>query len=81
MAVCPFPATNREQIQYDLLQDILNVQHYDAELLEQTRELKPRVTDFVVTAFEKQAEAKALGVNVLVTHPGGAKEKHCYADK
>lgn len=67
-------------IEMDAVEGTLNVQLSDAELAERRKEWKPRETDYASGVLWKYAQTVGPAVNGAVTHPGGAKEKHCYAD-
>ncbi|WP_162652346.1 dihydroxy-acid dehydratase [Lentilitoribacter sp. Alg239-R112] len=67
-------------IAIDAVEGTLNVQLSDAELEERRKEWKPRETDYAAGALWKYAQTVGPAVDGAVTHPGGAKEKHTYAD-
>ncbi len=50
------------------------------ELEARHKEWKPRETDYASGAIWKYAQTVGSAVNGAVTHPGGWKEKHVYAD-
>jgi dihydroxy-acid dehydratase len=52
----------------------------DAELAQRHKEWKPRATDYQSGAIWKYAQTVGPARDGAVTHPGGAKETHCYAD-
>ena len=52
----------------------------DEELASRAREWKPRETDYQSGALWKYAQTVGTARYGAVTHPGGAKETHCYAD-
>ncbi|HRK25287.1 MAG TPA: dihydroxy-acid dehydratase [Beijerinckiaceae bacterium] len=52
----------------------------DAELAERRKDWKPRETDHASGALWKYAQGVGDARHGAVTHPGGAAEKHCYAD-
>ena len=52
----------------------------DAELAERAKTWKPRTTDYQSGAIWKYAQTVGPARDGAVTHPGGAKETHCYAD-
>jgi dihydroxy-acid dehydratase len=52
----------------------------EAELTRRKTEWKPRATNHTSGALWKYAQQVGPAVLGAVTHPGGAKEKLCYAD-
>jgi dihydroxy-acid dehydratase len=58
----------------------LSVDLSDAELAARHREWKPRTTDYQSGAIWKYAQTVGPARDGAVTHPGGARETHCYAD-
>ena len=52
----------------------------DAELARRARSWKPRTTDYQSGAIWKYAQTVGPARDGAVTHPGGSKETHCYAD-
>jgi dihydroxy-acid dehydratase len=58
----------------------LSVDLSDAELARRHKEWKPRITDYQSGAIWKYAQTVGPARDGAVTHPGGAKETHCYAD-
>ena len=52
----------------------------DDELAERAKAWKPRQTDYESGAIWKYAQTVGSARDGAVTHPGAAKEKHCYAD-
>ncbi len=52
----------------------------DVELAERAKAWKPRLTDYESGAIWKYAQTVGSARDGAVTHPGAAKEKHCYAD-
>jgi dihydroxy-acid dehydratase len=58
----------------------LSVDLSDAELAARHREWKPRITDYQSGAIWKYAQTVGPARDGAVTHPGGARETHCYAD-
>ena len=52
----------------------------DAELENRRKDWKPRETDYTSGAIWKYAQTVGIARDGAVTHPGGAKEKVCYAD-
>lgn len=67
-------------IAIDAVEGTLNVELSDAELEERRKEWTPRETDYTAGALWKYAQTVGPAVDGAVTHPGGAKEKHTYAD-
>ena len=58
----------------------LSVRLTDDELAARLKEWKPRETDYTSGALWKYAQQVGPARDGALTHPGGAKEKHCYAD-
>ncbi|WP_375414916.1 dihydroxy-acid dehydratase [uncultured Bradyrhizobium sp.] len=58
----------------------LDVKLTDAELAERKTKWKARETDHTSGALWKYAQQVGPAVDGAVTHPGGAREKQCYAD-
>jgi dihydroxy-acid dehydratase len=58
----------------------LNVQLSDEELAARREKWTARETDYASGALWKYAQTVGPARYGAVTHPGGAKEKHCYAD-
>jgi dihydroxy-acid dehydratase len=58
----------------------LSVDLGEAELARRRKEWKPRATDYQSGALWKYAQTVGPARDGAVTHPGGAKETHCYAD-
>jgi dihydroxy-acid dehydratase len=58
----------------------LSVRLSDAELAERRKSWKPRETDYQSGALWKYAQQVGPARDGALTHPGGAKETHCYAD-
>jgi dihydroxy-acid dehydratase len=58
----------------------LTVNLSDEELAERAKSWKPRETDYQTGALWKYAQTVGSARNGAVTHPGGSKETHCYAD-
>ena len=52
----------------------------EAEFAERRKAWAPRETDYASGALWKYAQQVGDARNGAVTHPGGAAEKHCYAD-
>ena len=67
-------------ITLDAVEGILNVALSDEELAARRAEWKPRETDYQSGALWKYAATVGSARYGAVTHPGGAKEKTCYAD-
>ncbi len=67
-------------IEIDAIKGELNVLLSDAELQERAKHWKPRTTDYQSGAIWKYAQTVGTARDGAVTHPGGAKETHCYAD-
>ncbi len=58
----------------------IDVELSEAELEERRKSWKPREHDFQAGALWKYAQTVGSAQKGCVTHPGGAKETHCYAD-
>ena len=67
-------------IEIDAVDGILNVQLSDEELAARRKNWTARETDYASGALWKYAQTVGSARYGAVTHPGGAKEKHCYAD-
>lgn len=67
-------------IEIDAVAGILNVQLSDTELAARREKWTARETDYASGALWKYAQTVGSARYGAVTHPGGAKEKHCYAD-
>lgn len=67
-------------IEIDAVEGTLNVQLSDAELAARREKWTARETDYASGALWKYAQTVGSARYGAVTHPGGAKEKHCYAD-
>ncbi len=67
-------------IEIDAVAGTLNVQLSDEELAERRKSWKPRETDYQSGAIWKYAQTVGNARDGAVTHPGGGKETHCYAD-
>jgi dihydroxy-acid dehydratase len=67
-------------IEIDAVDGILNVQLSDEELAARRQKWTARETDYASGALWKYAQTVGSARYGAVTHPGGAKEKHCYAD-
>jgi dihydroxy-acid dehydratase len=67
-------------IAIDAVKGILDVELTNDELAARARKWKPRATDYQSGALWKYAQTVGSARDGAVTHPGGAKETHCYAD-
>ena len=67
-------------IEIDAVAGTLNVQLSDEELAARRENWIARETDYASGALWKYAQTVRSARYGAVTHPGGAKEKHCYAD-
>jgi dihydroxy-acid dehydratase len=67
-------------IEIDAVDGILNVQLSDEVLAARRQKWTARETDYASGALWKYAQTVGSARYGAVTHPGGAKEKHCYAD-
>ncbi|WP_417413467.1 dihydroxy-acid dehydratase [Hoeflea sp.] len=67
-------------IEIDAVAGTLNVQLSDEELAARRENWIARETDYASGALWKYAQTVGSARYGAVTHPGGAKEKHCYAD-
>ncbi|WP_136657155.1 dihydroxy-acid dehydratase [Nitratireductor sp. XY-223] len=67
-------------IEIDAVEGTINVQLSDEELAERGRAWQPRETDYTSGVLWKYAQTVGTAQKGAVTHPGGAKEKQCYAD-
>jgi len=67
-------------IDIDAVEGTISVRLSDAELASRAKEWKPRETDYQSGALWKYAQGVGPARGGAVTHPGGAKETHCYAD-
>jgi dihydroxy-acid dehydratase len=67
-------------IDLDAVKGTLKVRLTAAELRARKKSWKPRETEFASGALWKYAQTVGSAVGGAVTHPGGAFEKHCYAD-
>ncbi|GLS33324.1 dihydroxyacid dehydratase [Mesorhizobium albiziae] len=67
-------------ITIDAVNGVLDVALSDEELKARAKGWKPRTTDYQSGALWKYAQTVGPARNGAVTHPGGAKETHCYAD-
>lgn len=64
----------------DAVDGTLEVELTAEELAARARKWKPRSTDYQSGALWKYAQTVGSARDGAVTHPGGAKETHCYAD-
>jgi dihydroxy-acid dehydratase len=71
---------NGDVIELDAVEGTLNVQLSDDELDARRKEWTPRETDYASGVLWKYAQTVGSARDGAVTHPGGAKEKICYAD-
>ncbi len=67
-------------IEIDAIDGILNVDLSEEELAERAKSWTPRETDYTSGALWKYAQTVGSARDGAVTHPGGFKEKMCYAD-
>ena len=67
-------------ITIDAVEGTIDVALSDEELAARAKEWKPRETDYASGALWKYAQTVGPARDGAVTHPGGAEEKHCYAD-
>jgi dihydroxy-acid dehydratase len=67
-------------IEIDAVKGTLEVKLSEDELKKRAGKWKPRMTDYQSGALWKYAETVGTARYGAVTHPGGAKETHCYAD-
>ena len=71
---------NGDVITIDANKGTIEVALPDAELAARAKSWKPRKTDYQSGAIWKYAQTVGPARDGAVTHPGGAKETHCYAD-
>nr|MBA3447097.1 dihydroxy-acid dehydratase [Pseudaminobacter sp.] len=71
---------NGDIITIDATNGTLAVALSSEELADRAKRWKPRVTDYQSGAIWKYAQTVGPARDGAVTHPGGAKETHCYAD-
>ncbi|WP_336056623.1 dihydroxy-acid dehydratase [Nitratireductor sp. CH_MIT9313-5] len=69
-----------DMISIDAVEGTIDVDLSEEELAARRAEWKPRETDYQSGAIWKYAQTVGPAVKGAVTHPGGAKETHCYAD-
>ncbi|MCQ0987441.1 dihydroxy-acid dehydratase [Jiella marina] len=67
-------------ITIDAVAGTLDVELSEDELNRRAAEWQPRETDYTTGAIWKYAQQVGTARKGAVTHPGGAAEKHCYAD-
>ena len=67
-------------ITIDAVEGTIDVALSEAKLAERAKEWRPRETDYQSGAIWKYAQTVGNARDGAVTHPGGAKEKHSYAD-
>ncbi|TPK98110.1 dihydroxy-acid dehydratase [Mesorhizobium sp. B2-4-12] len=67
-------------ISIDAVNGTIEVALTEAELAERAKTWKARTTDYQSGAIWKYAQTVGSARDGAVTHPGGAKETHCYAD-
>lgn len=71
---------NGDVISIDAVKGTIEVALSDAELAARAKSWKARKTDYQSGAIWKYAQTVGSARDGAVTHPGGAKETHCYAD-
>ena len=67
-------------ISIDAVKGTIEVALSDSELAARAKTWKARTTDYQSGAIWKYAQTVGPARDGAVTHPGGAKETHCYAD-
>ncbi|MES0196805.1 dihydroxy-acid dehydratase [Mesorhizobium sp. M0011] len=67
-------------ISIDAVNGMIDVALSDGELAARAKTWKARATDYQSGAIWKYAQTVGPARDGAVTHPGGAKETHCYAD-
>jgi dihydroxy-acid dehydratase len=67
-------------ITIDAVEGVLEVKLSEEELAARAQGWKPRMTNYQSGALWKYAQTVGPARDGAVTHPGGAKETHCYAD-
>ena len=67
-------------IEIDAVKGTLRVELSDEELAARAKKWKPRETDYQSGVIWKYAQTVGNARDGAVTHPGGKKETHCYAD-
>ncbi|WP_322414494.1 dihydroxy-acid dehydratase [Mesorhizobium huakuii] len=71
---------NGDVISIDAVNGTIDVALTEAELEARAKTWKARTTDYQSGAIWKYAQTVGSARDGAVTHPGGAKETHCYAD-
>ncbi|MER9656115.1 dihydroxy-acid dehydratase [Mesorhizobium sp. M0152] len=71
---------NGDVISIDAVNGTIDVALSEAELAARAKTWKARTTDYQSGAIWKYAQTVGSARDGAVTHPGGAKETHCYAD-
>ncbi|AZO00106.1 dihydroxy-acid dehydratase [Mesorhizobium sp. M9A.F.Ca.ET.002.03.1.2] len=71
---------NGDVISIDAVNGTIEVDLSDTELAARAKAWKARATDYQSGAIWKYAQTVGSARDGAVTHPGGAKETHCYAD-
>ncbi|RWN66302.1 MAG: dihydroxy-acid dehydratase [Mesorhizobium sp.] len=71
---------NGDLISIDAVNGTIEVDLSDTELAARAKAWKARATDYQSGAIWKYAQTVGPARDGAVTHPGGAKETHCYAD-
>lgn len=71
---------NGDVISIDAVNGTIDVALPDSELAARAKTWKARTTDYQSGAIWKYAQTVGPARDGAVTHPGGAKETHCYAD-
>jgi dihydroxy-acid dehydratase len=71
---------NGDVISIDAVNGTIDVALSDTELAARAKTWKARTTDYQSGAIWKYAQTVGPARDGAVTHPGGAKETHCYAD-
>lgn len=71
---------NGDVITIDATKGTIDVALPEVELADRAKRWKPRRTDYQSGAIWKYAQTVGSARDGAVTHPGGAKETHCYAD-
>lgn len=71
---------NGDMISIDAVNGTIEVALSDAELAARAKDWKARRTDYQSGAIWKYAQTVGPARDGAVTHPGAAKETHCYAD-
>ena len=69
-----------DMITIDAVAGTMDVALSETELEERRKQWKPRETDATSGVLWKYAQTVGNARDGAVTHPGGAKEKQCYAD-